>query len=288
MLIDGSLTEGLLTGGLLIDEQVAHYRDHGWVAPVDVLSPDEAARALAALEAAEAAFPDDLHGSHRNNAHLVLPFLADLALHQTILGCVASLIDRPTALLNSVLFIKEPDTTAYVSWHQDATYMGLDSTNMVTAWLALTPSTGHNGCVAMASGTHRDGIRPHVDRYGPENILTRGQHVDGFDPDEAVDIELRAGQMSLHHPHLIHGSRPNRSDSRRVGVAFQSYIGADVRPARGEHHVMVLDDLLVDPSFTVAPRPDAMVTADGRAVRAAANAALSDVLYHGAAERRAY
>ena len=276
-------SDGSLTGA-----QVSHYHRHGWVAPIDVLSADEAVCALAALEAAEVAHPEDLHRGHRNNAHLVLPFLADLALHETILSCVTSLIDRPTALLNSVLFIKEADSTAYVSWHQDSTYMGIESSDMVTAWVALTPSTSTNGCVAMASGTHVDGIRPHVDRFGPENILTRGQHVEGAHDHTAVDIELDPGQMSLHHPHLIHGSRPNRSDGRRIGVAFQAYVGAGARPVRGEHHVIAVSDRPVDPAFTVVPRPVGEVTAEGRAIRAAANAALSDVLYEGSAERRAY
>lgn len=273
---------------VLNDEQVAHYRDQGWVAPVDVLTEGAAADLLIALEDAESRYPDDLHGGHRNNAHLVLPFLADLALHPVILDCAASLVDRPTALLNSVLFIKEPDSAAHVSWHQDATYMGVDSTDLVTAWVALTPSTAESGCVTMASGTHRDGIRPHVDQFGPDNILTRGQHVDGVDETAAVDVELRPGQMSLHHPHLVHSSGPNCSAVRRVGVAFQSYVGAGVRPSRGEHHVLPVGPRPVDPSFTVVPRPIGECTAEGRAVRTAANIALSDVLYHGAAERRPY
>ena len=159
---------------------------------------------------------------------------------------------------------------------------------MVTAWVALTPSTSDNGCVAMAPATHLDGIRPHEDQYGPDNILTRGQHVSGFDPDTAVDVVLQAGQMSLHHPHLIHGSRPNGSDTRRVGVAFQSYVGVNAHPERGEHHVLAVGDAPVDPAFLVVPRPKVEMTAEGRAVRASANAALSDVLYHGATERRSY
>ena len=272
---------------VLTDYQVAHYRDHGWVAPVDVLTADEATALHRALVDAEHAFPDDLHAASGNNHHLVLPFLADLALHQVILDCVGSLVDDPRSLLNSVLFIKEPGSNAYVSWHQDSTYMGLDSSDMVTAWVALTPSTSASGCVAMVSGSHRDGIRPHVDMYGTENILTRGQHVD-VDVTAAVDIELQPGQMSLHHPHLVHGSRPNRTDRRRVGVAFQSYIGAAVRPGRGEHHVLPIDGRPVDPSFVTVPAPDGLCTPGGRAVRAAANAALSDVLYDGADLRRDY
>lgn len=272
----------------LSDEQVAKYNETGWLAPVDVLTTDEAAGVLSALEEAEVQYPEDLHTGYRNNAHLVLPFLADLALHQSVLEAVASIVDRPTALLNSVLFIKEPDSSAYVSWHQDATYMGTNSSDMVTAWVALTPSTSTNGCVTMVSGSHLEGIRPHVDRYGSNNILTRGQHVDGVNEDLAVDIELKAGQMSLHHPHLIHGSRPNRSKKRRVGIAFQSYVGAEVRPARGEHHVMAVGDSPVDPTFTVVPGPDKAMTDEARQRRAEANAALSDVLYDGASERRSY
>ena len=258
------------------------------MAPIDVLSRTEATEVLSALENAEAQFPEDLHAGQRNNAHLALPFLADLALHERVLTSVASVVDRPEALLNSVLFVKEPGSPSYVSWHQDATYMGRDSTNMVTAWIALTPSTSENGCVAMVPGSHLNGIYPHVDRYGPDNILTRGQHVDGVDVGNAIDVELRPGQMSLHHPHLIHGSRPNRTDSRRVGVAFQSYVGAGVRPARGDHYVIAVTNKAVDPSFTLVPRPDAEMTDDGRRIRAAANAALADVLYHGASRRRNY
>ena len=99
---------------ILTDEQVSQYWSAGRLAPVDERTAGAAAAILAALEEAETRYPEDLHGGHRNNAHLVLPFLADLALHPTILGCVASLVDRPAALLNSVLFIKDPDTTAYV------------------------------------------------------------------------------------------------------------------------------------------------------------------------------
>ena len=273
---------------ILTDEQVDHYRDHGWVSPIDVLTADEAAALHRALVDAERAFPDDLHAGHRNNAHLVLPFLADLATHDVILDCAASLVDRPTSLLNSVLFIKEPDSDAFVSWHQDSTYMGLDSSDMVTAWVALTPSTTESGCVAMLPGSHTDGIRTHVDRYGPDNILTRGQHIDGIDEAAAVDVELRPGQMSLHHPHLVHCSRPNRTSGRRVGVAFQSYVGAGVRPSRGQHHVLQIGTQPVDQSFTVVPRPTGRCTTEGRAVRASANAALSDVLYDGAEARRSY
>lgn len=269
----------------LSDEQVAHYREHGWVAPVDVMSPTEAVELAAALEAAEAAFPDDLHAEHRNNAHLAFPFLAAVVTDDRIVDAAASLVGPDLALWSTVLFIKEPSTAAFVSWHQDAYYMGLDRDDFVTAWLALTPSTVESGCVSVIPGTHR-GRAEHVDTFGRDNILTRGQQVDGIDESTAVHLELQPGQMSLHHPWIVHGSQPNRSSSRRVGLAMQSYMAPTVRPTRGDHHVVAIRGATPTAPFTVSPLPETPAGDAERAVRAAANDALASVLYDGADEIR--
>ena len=265
----------------LTSSQIEHYRHHGWVAPVDVMPEDEAAALLAAFEAAEAAHPGDLHAEHRNNAHLVLKFLADVVIDPRIVESVAALVGSDLALWSTVLFVKEPASSAFVSWHQDAHYMGLEPEDFVTAWLALTPSTRQSGCVSVIPGSHRRRFA-HTDRFGDDNILTRGQEVDEIDPATTVHLELRPGQMSLHHPRLVHGSQPNRSDHRRVGLALQSYLGAGVRPVRGEHHVVAVCGAPPAEGFTTVPLPSESVTEDARRVRAAANAALSSVLYDGA------
>ncbi len=274
----------------LSPEHVGHYETEGWIAPIDVMSAPDAALLAAELERMEARFPEHLHAEHRNNAHLAFPFLADLACHPTIVEAASSLVGPDLSLWSTVLFIKEPDSAAFVSWHQDAFYMGLESgeaprANWVTAWLALTPSTLESGCVSVIPGTHRRQAE-HEDTFGQDNILTRGQQVTDVDPAQAVHLELQPGQMSLHHPWLVHGSQPNRSGARRVGLAMQSYLGSDVRPVRGEHHVMHVSGAPVSPAFVESPRPTATATPEGAAVRAAANQALADVLYDGANERR--
>ena len=141
----------------LSKEQVAHYFEHGWVAPIDVMSADEATAAKEAFETAEAEFPDHLHSENRNNAHHAFPFLHDLATDVRIVDAAQSLIGPDIALWSTVVFAKAPQSGSFVSWHQDAKYMGISGENHVTAWLALTPSTIENGCVSVLSGTHRDG-----------------------------------------------------------------------------------------------------------------------------------
>lgn len=270
----------------LSEKQVQHYRDHGWVAPIDVLSTDEAGALAQRLAEAEVAHPEHLHAENRNNAHMAFPFLADVTTHERIVSCAASLVGADMSLWSTVLFIKEPDSAAFVSWHQDAYYMGLEPSNFVTAWLALTPSTIDSGCVSVIPGTHRRRAT-HVDTFGEDNILTRGQQVDQVDATDAVHLELQPGQMSLHHPWLVHGSQPNRTRSQRVGLAMQSYLGSDVRPVRGDHHVTHISGALPHDSFNVVPAPTGECDPASLAARVAANAALSSVLYDGAETTRA-
>lgn len=139
----------------LTDAQLAHYVDHGWVAPVDVMSEAEAGELLAAFETLESDYPDDLHAEHRNNAHLAFPLLADVVTDPRIVDCVEPIVGPDISLWSTVLFIKEPSSAGYVSWHQDAYYMGLTSDRFVTAWLALSPSTLESGCVSVIPESHR-------------------------------------------------------------------------------------------------------------------------------------
>lgn len=267
-------------------KQITQYREQGWIAPINIMSEAEALSLAETLGTAEAKHPDHLHAENRNNAHLAFPFLADLICHERIIAAVADLIGDNIGLTSTVLFIKEPHSDAFVSWHQDATYMGLNSDNFVTAWLALTPSTVESGCVAVISETHREGIVKHGDTFGVDNILTRGQKVENIDESQAVNLELRPGQMSLHHPWLIHGSLPNKSGARRIGIAMQSYFAEDVRPERGEHHVMHIQGSPTASAFIEAPYPKGECDEAGIVAREAANKAFSDVLYQGAKIRR--
>ena len=270
----------------LTQTQIDHYREHGWVAPVDIMSEDEATAIRLKLEAAEAKYPTQLKAQNRNNPHISFPFIADLALNEKIVAAAASLIGADISLWSSVLFAKDPNSTSYVSWHQDATYMAMSSDNHVTAWFALTHSKEESGCVAVIPNTHHDGIVKHTDTFGNENILTRGQKIENIDATKAINLELKPGQMSLHHPWLVHGSLPNRSNYRRIGIALQTYMSPEVRPTRGEHHVMHIQGAPLTDEFIEVPRPSDECTEENIQARQVANQAFSDVLYHGAKSRR--
>ena len=74
---------------------------------------------------------------------------------------------------------------------------------------------------------------PHKDTFAADNLLSRGQEVSvEVDEAKAVALELEPGEMSLHHVKLIHGSEPNPSAKRRIGLAVR-YIPTYVRQTAG-------------------------------------------------------
>ena len=223
----------------LSDSAVRQYREAGYVAPVRALSTAEAGALRARLEAFEGG-AGPLAGKLRHKSHLLFTWLNDLVRHDRILDAVEDLIGPDILCWGTSFFIKEPRNTAYVSWHQDSTYWGLEPADIVTAWVALSDSTTENGAMRVIPGSHlRDQI-PHRDTFAPDNLLSRGQEIMvALDDREAATLELAAGEMSLHHVRLIHGSEPNPSGQRRIGFAIR-YIPTYVRQVAGSHDAATL------------------------------------------------
>jgi hypothetical protein len=275
-------------GKILSKQQIEHYHEQGFVAPVDVMSEDEALEYAQRLQAAELEYPAELNAENRNNAHLSFMFLDELVHHPLILDAVEDLIGPAFSLWGSVLFIKEPQSSHFVSWHQDATYMGITPHEFVTPWLALTPSNLETGCMSMIPGSHKAPLRPHEETFHEDNILTRGQQIEVIDESMAVDLVLRPGQMSLHHAKIIHGSQPNRSQQRRVGYAMQAYMPAGARQTLGENYWLPMRGDCVQPDFIELKRPTADMDSTGSGERRKANQNWANILYQGAEKKRAY
>lgn len=273
---------------ILTQRQVDDYREQGFLSPIDVMPADEASRYARLLQDAEAAYPRELNAENRNNPHLAFGFLDELVHHPVILDAVEDLIGPDFALWGSVLFIKEPETRHYVSWHQDATYVGIDPHDYVTPWLALTPSNRETGCMSMIPGSHRGDVRTHLETFHADNILTRGQEIQDVDESRAVDLILEPGQMSLHHCRVIHGSRPNRSQQRRVGYAMQGYVPAGGRQYIGINYWLPIRGDFMQPDFIELTRPARDMDSTSAGERQKANENWAEILYQGASQKRAY
>ena len=216
----------------LSQEQVGRYQQDGILFPLDVMSAQEAAGMLQQLEANEAAHGGRLSGRIGQKPHLLYPWMDQLVRHSAILDAVEAVLGPNLFCWASQFFAKNARDPGYVSWHQDGTYWGLSSPDVMTAWVALTPSVPQNGCMRVIPGTHKQQV-PHEDRFAATNLLSRGQEIAvDVDISQAVDVALQPGQMSLHHVLIFHGSEPNGSDVRRVGFAIR-YVPTHVSQKSG-------------------------------------------------------
>ena len=265
------------------------YRDDGYLCPIPALSPEQAAEWRTTLEALEAEWlpadlPQPLNTYKRVNAQVVMPLAHEIGTHPAILDAVEGVLG-PDIMLYSVEFlIKEPRTKAVVTMHQDLTYWGMGEIDgLTTAWLALSPATRESGCMDVVRGSHKNPILPHEDTFDGDNLLSRGQEikVDVAEEDK-VALALQPGEISLHHGLTIHGSGPNVSDDRRIGVVLR-YLIPSIEKTGGErdyaHLARGVDDY---GHWAPSPIPKAPFDADNLAIYEAIRNLQTAVMMKGA------
>ena len=217
---------------VLTGKQIEAYNTRGYHFPVDVLSGSEVAAFRGKLEAYEAQSGGPIKGEMRHRAHVLFPWINDMVRHPKVLDVVEDVLGPDLLCWNTSFFIKEARDPGFVSWHQDATYWGLSTPDVMTVWIAFSPANRVSGCMKFVAGTHKSQVK-HADTFHADNLLTRGQEIAvEVDEKSAVLAELEPGQASLHHVLLFHGSEPNRSDDRRIGLAIR-YIPTHVKQAVG-------------------------------------------------------
>ena len=198
-----------------------------------------------------------------------------------ILDAVESLIGKNILICGTTLFIKNPNEKGFVSFHQDAKYIGLEPHNWVTAWIAVTDANEENGCMRMWSGSHKNDLQYHNQKFDENNLLTRGQTVENVPMNETKPVILKAGQISLHHPKVVHGSCLNKSNDRRIGFVVQSYIGTNVKQVLGK---MYVQQARGDDTFNYhehVAKADQLMNQQGIKIRKKANEELSKIFYSG-------
>lgn len=217
----------------LTPQQIQFYEEQGYLTGLEIHGAAEAAGVRQAFDALE-----DREGRANceiglQGRHIDVRFIWELASSPRILDCIAPLMGPDIMVLSTHFFCKYPrQTEKFVAWHQDVTYWGLEPPDAVTAWYAVDDSDVENGCMRVIPASHRQGIVAHGESSRPGNLLSINQSVEAdFDEDQAVDLTLKAGQISIHHGQLIHGSNPNASSRRRCGLTIR-YCRPSVKPVR--------------------------------------------------------
>ena len=272
----------------LSSNQLKQYRDEGFVSPINIFKSQKAKDIRNEIELIENKIPGELEKSGRYNAHLISPLLDEVTHNSKILNAVESLIGKNILVCGTTLFIKNPNKKGFVSYHQDAKYIGLEPHNWVTAWVAITDSNEKNGCMRMWSGSHKDDLKEHDQKFNEGNLLTRGQTVKSVPKEKTTPIILKAGQMSLHHPAVVHGSEQNKSNDRRIGFVIQSYIGTNVKQVLGKNSVQLARGVDEFNYHEKIERPTSLLNENDLKIKKKENDNLQDIFYKGSPKKGSY
>jgi ectoine hydroxylase-related dioxygenase (phytanoyl-CoA dioxygenase family) len=214
-------------------DQIQLFAEHGYLTGLGIHDDAQVARIRDAFDELEAREGKEHCEIGLQGRHIDQRFIWELASLPEILDYIESFLGRDIMVLSTHCFCKYPQTTEkFVDWHQDVTYWGLEPPDALTVWYAIDDSDVENGCMRVIPGSHRGGIVEHGKSARPGNLLSINQAVHTtVDESQAVDLELKAGQISIHHGHLIHGSNCNKSKRRRCGLTLR-YCPPSVKPVR--------------------------------------------------------
>jgi non-haem Fe2+, alpha-ketoglutarate-dependent halogenase len=167
-----------------------------------------------------------------STAHLRYGRVYDILTEPRIVTRIKDLLGQNVIAWGSHFFCKMPGDGKRVSWHQDSSYWPLTPSMAVTAWLAIDDANVENACMRYIPGSHHLGHLTYTLSENDEaNVLN--QTVVGADTlGDPINVELRAGEISIHSDLLLHGSEANRSSKRRCGLTLR-YCPAIVRAGLG-------------------------------------------------------
>lgn len=138
-----------------------------------------------------------------------------LLYNERILDVVQQLMSPAIMLFHDQALYKPPHTGGAVSWHQDNSYWHCRPANLVSCWLTLDDVDRENGAMQVIPGSH---LRP-VWHEKEENVVLQ-EIKTGFDPADAMVVDLPAGGCMFHHCQTLHYTQPNETNRQRRALAI--------------------------------------------------------------------
>ena len=162
--------------------------------------------------------------------HKQNPYYWEILQNSKVTEVLTDLLGPDTMLQTSKLNTKAPGGGAAVEWHQDWAFYPHTNDSMLAFGLILEDVTLENGPLQVIPGTHKTELLSHhmngvfCGAVDPDDPL--------FEGDKAVTLTGKAGDMTVHHARILHGSAPNTSDRNRM-ILFYECHAADAWPLLG-------------------------------------------------------
>lgn len=221
---------------ILTNQQLADYEELGFVHSIPILSEDEVGHYRTEVERTCQAIGGRV--TRLDGVHLFFRWAWELSTHPRLLDCLEQVLGPNILLKSTRLFYKIGHSASFVGWHQDGITERVEDARAPAVWLGLTAATVENGCLRVVPRSHRFGLlehesNPDLDPLPGVDTSAQAQSWSWLHRDELsgritrvpaelnsrCDLVMRPGEMSIHHPVILHGSNPNLSPESRIGLS---------------------------------------------------------------------
>ena len=208
----------------MFDGLKKEYNKNGYAIVRNVIDPNLVSEVESHVQWLSNKYPDTRPEAFHHSLLVHDPFIHHLLDSEKLLDVIESIIGPDIALFGAHYIAKKPHDGKPVGWHQDGSYWPLEPMEVVSVWLAGTDSTTENACMRVIPGTqNKKMVKPSemINLDTEEYVLDLAIRPGDIDDTEAVDIELKAGDISIHNPSIVHGSNSNVSDKWRIGLTLR-------------------------------------------------------------------
>lgn len=256
----------------LSPEQVAFYREQGYLLMPGVLPPDEAqvlreeAHALIQRLAEVRGGEENLNAAwgsskaladlppkllHCHNVQYHSAAFTRLLCDPRFTDRIACLIGPNVQLHHTKLFIKPPEQGAPFPLHQDQPYFPHEKHTMLAAVFFFDDAPVEKGCICVVPESHRLGPIPHLPEGGWHLPLEQ------YPLESATPVPARAGDVVVFNYLTIHGSGVNRTQEARTTLLVQMRDPTD-HPTQAVHLSRGQGLMLrgIDPTADADPHTD--------------------------------
>ncbi|HCK75842.1 MAG TPA: hypothetical protein DHW07_01705 [Gammaproteobacteria bacterium] len=226
----------------LTPAELAHYRQHGYVA-IEAFFPADELLALDQHLDRFAAGEDRSAFAHQGQdargwimrLGLATPQTAAFCADERVLDLITPIVQPGIAIYSAKMVAKEPHDPTICHWHQDDAYYQQTSHSdcRMSIWLPLTDCDETNGCLWTVPGSHKQGLQEWTKRaFGFCNLAFE----DGLAQlDGAIPVRIAAGDILLFHALTWHRSLSNQTDHTRRSFIV-SYQDAEAIKGNGPQH----------------------------------------------------
>jgi ectoine hydroxylase-related dioxygenase (phytanoyl-CoA dioxygenase family) len=227
-------------------EDIAFFRQHGWLVVRDAIDPEDVARVAARCDEI-LANPETMafdwawqKGTPREaRAFRIVqsgptrfwPELNDEAFRHWAVSFAGALMGEGVEFWYDQFLAKPPGNEAPTYWHQDEGYWGRNLHDKgVTCWMPFHDVDPSNGCMHFIDGGHQEGVLEH---RRPEHLQSDLLCCE-VDESRAVACPLSLGDVTFHHGKTPHMTPANVGDEwRRALTQHLRTLGC---PGEGDHY----------------------------------------------------